>query len=243
MSHDFRPGSPKPHATATNHQAGGVPGLVWAPRINYSGTDVTDPGDTGIPGPTFHPLRVPGLGDVRLVPPAICALLYGRTFDFDVTFSAVGITQNWTGTLSRGEQTEIDDGGTTVTGTALTTILSTWSLRGSPLKPAEGRSRYWSNLGPGDDQEEFDLILGDTDYWPLWYFAALDEWVVYNGLIDLTVRLYSDAEADSGSAGSRFHGGDPDVEGLTFCGVPWTLGGDNVTSLSGEITVATWLDP
>lgn len=247
MSHDFRRGSPKQYTiNPATYLAGGMASMVWAPRINLSGTDVADPYDTGVPagrGPTYWPLRVPGLGDVRRVPAAICALLYGRTFDFEVSFSAVGLSQTWSGTVTRGKTTWIDDGGTEVTGVELATIRDTWSLRGSPLAPAEGQSRWISDLNPGDNAEEFALTLGDTDGWNIWYFAALDEWVVHNDFIRVSASLYNGGTDEFGNTGSTVHDSEPELTGLTFCGFPWSLGGVNVTSLSGSIDVVTWLDP
>lgn len=232
MSLDFRLGL-IPAGVADPPSEYGLGVLPFTPVIDYT--------STAAPTAPNYPLTVPGdaSGDMRIVPGLVMAFAYAKTWGFSITMNGPGgIAHTWSGSIARGRKKTITDGGTSESGTALTTLSQAWDAGIIPPETEDAtfpdQATEWDEAVTTGSPEQFLEFVFDP--LTIQYLVIPNVWV-----IGATIGMgITDGDDNTATAGDS--GGSGTVSGLTVCGVPWPLGGTDVSSLAGDISPTEWLE-
>lgn len=232
MSHDFQRGLLPAGASVLQPAEYGISSLPFQPAINHTSTSV--PGFT-------KAIQIPGGDDPRKVPPLIAAVFFASGWQFNISLSGPGgISHAWTGSVNRGISKNTNDGGTSETGTALTSIKQAWS---AGLFPSLGGEVGYPNQSTIYNESltstppESELIFNFSPS-AVTFYAIPNQWVFapsfFAGINDGTLGGDQATVSSSGSGDA--------TSGLSVCGVEFELFGNDVVSFSGTITPTGWLE-
>ena len=232
MSHDFQRGLLPVGASVLPPEEYGFSALPFQPTINH--TDAT------VPQSPRRAIEIPGGDDPRKIPPLILAVFFASGWDFDISISGpAGLAYTWTGTIARGRTKNINDGGATETGTALTTIKQAWSAGFFPpsvlaLSYPEQKCR-WNESLTADTPEE-SLVFEISPY-DVTYYAIPNVWTFSPDFF----AGVNDGTSGGDQATVSHSGSGENVSGLTICGVDCDLNGNDVVSFFGTMTPTGFL--
>lgn len=190
---------------------------------------------------------VPGHGDARVIPHAIVALMFGKTFDVDISVTGPGsLSADYADTLKTGVRKALSGEDETTLGEEILSITELWTFRYDEileiltLKARATSLEISTSTETQNDSMIFNMRPTESVTSPILYYAALDLWTV-TGMSFLFAIDDSEVEGDSGTLSLTFSTGAEVKEDLIVLGTPFKLYGTDGMDVSGTVTVTDWL--
>lgn len=176
--------------------------------------------------------------DPRVVPHAIMCLAFASTWDYDITLTGpAGIAHTWTGTIARGISKTINDGGSSETGVAKTTIHSAYSraLVAGTLTFPVNTARIDDSSTSSTPNHQLQIQINPIG--AITFYPQLSKWICQRS----PFLFFAGVVDGSDSATVADNGSGTATSGLTIGGADWELTGNDVVTFSGTIEPSAWL--